>query len=104
MHQMRLKHLHGLGGHCTTANLDTQRAHHLGLLGVNKERDAPLTTGTTKGRGHRAIVIQTTLLFKLHGFVTLSTDKFHDTGLLAGSVRANSKKVRTCSPIWSSAC
>src|SRR5919198_1419430 len=101
---MRLQHLHGLGRYGGPTNFHAQRAHHLRLLGVDEQGHAPLATRAAEGCDHRTILVQAAVLVKLHRFVTFSTDKFHDTGLLAGSVCTVSKNVRTRSPICSSAC
>src|SRR6266446_2371419 len=101
---MRLEHLHRLGRHSRATNFHAQRAYHLRLLGVDEQRYAPLTTRATEGSSHRTIFIQATVLIKLHRFVTLSADKFHDPGLLAGSSCTVSKNARTRSPICNSAC
>src|SRR5947199_5272851 len=101
---MCLEHLHRLRRHGRATDFHAQRAHHLCFLGVDEQRHAPLTTRAAEGSGHGTIFIQATVLVKLHRFVTLSADKFHDTGLLAGSACTVSKNVRTRSPICNSAC
>src|SRR6266540_229955 len=101
---MRLEHFHGLRRHGRAADFHAQGAHHLRLLGVDEQCHAPLTTRASESSGHGTILIQATVLIKLHRFVTLSTDKFHDPGLLAGSSCTVSKNARTRSPICNSAC